>query len=130
MPDEGSPKTGDPRIGIRIAPAMASLVVALTTVTLHPITPGRTAIIRKVIIANRNAASTRVRIGSGDFNQRIPEFFVGAGLDLELNEEELPRYEFRSLVDAALDITAQATVAAAATADVQVLIEVEEFAEQ
>lgn len=130
MAENGAPKTGDPRLGIRVASAMASLVAAATTVTLHPITPGRTAIIRKIIIANRNAASTRVRIGSGDFTQRIPEFFVGAGLDLELTEEEIPRYEFRSLVDAALDITAQATVAAAATADVQVLIEVEEFAEQ
>lgn len=130
MPEEGSPKTGDPRLGIRIAPAMASLIAAATTVTLHPITPGRTAVIRKVVIANRNAASTRVRIGSGDFTQRIPEFFVGAGLDLELNEEELPRYEFRSLADALLDITAQATVAAASPNDIQVLIEVEEFAEQ
>ena len=130
MAEESSPKTGDPRLGIRIAPAMVLLVAAATTVTIHPITPGRTAIIRKIIIANRNPASTFVSIGSGDFTARFPDLFVGAGLDLELTEEELPRYEFRSLVDALLDITARASVAAAAPDEVQVLIEVEEFGEQ
>lgn len=130
MAEEGSPKTGDPRLGVRITPAMGSLVAAATSVTLHAITPGRTAIIRKVIIANRNPANTVVSLGEADFTQRIPDFFVGAGLDLELTEEELPRYEYRSLAGAAVDIVARASVAAAAPDDVQVLIEVEEFGEQ
>ena len=130
MPENSSPKTGDPRLGIRVSPAMASITVAATTTNLHLITPGRTATIRKIMWSNRNAAVSMLQIGSGDFTQRLPEIFMAAGLDGVIGEEELPRYEFRSLADAAEDITAQATVAAVAPNDIQVSIEVEEFEEQ
>jgi len=126
MPD----KTGDPRIGVRFSPAMASIVANLTTIDLHLITPGRTAVVRKIMWSNRNAAASMLRIGSGDFNQRLPDIWMAPGLDGVMVEEELPRYEFRILADVAEDITAQATVAAAAPNDIQVSIEVEEFEEQ
>ena len=131
-----SPKTGDPRVGVRRTSAMASITVAATTTLIHQITPGRTAIIRKIMWANRNAATGRLRFGSTDaaaggaggvYAQRIPEIFIGAGLSGELTEEDLPNYEFRTLVDVNTDIVAQSSVAAVAPNDIQVTIEVEEF---
>ena len=134
-----SPKTGDPRVGIRKTSAMASIVAAATTTLLHAITPGRTAIVRKVMWNNRNGTTGRLQIGSTDsatggvggvFAQRLPEIFMPAGQSGVLTEEDLPNYEFRSLVDVNTDIVAQSTVGAAATADPQVIIEVEELGEQ
>ena len=134
--EQTSPKTGDPRVGTRISPAMASITVAATTTMLHQITPGRVAIVRKVMWANRNTQSSRLQIGStdaaaggvgGTYTQRLPEIFMGAGLSGVVPEEELPNYEFRSLIEVNTDIVARATVAAVATADIQVSIEVEEI---
>ena len=129
MPD-GSPKTGDPRVGVRHTSAMGSIIAAATTVTLHQLTPNRTAIIRKIMWANRGAVSGVLRIGSGDFTARIPEIDIFAGLGGVLTEDDLPNYEFRLLVDVAADITTQSDVGGAAPADIQVMIEVEEFGEQ
>ena len=136
---DANPQTGDPRVGLRRTSAMASIVAATTTYVLHAITPGRTAIIRKVMFANRNAATARLRIGSTDaaaggaggaYVQRLPEIFAAAGLSGLIPEEELPNYEFRILVDANTDIVIQSDIGAAAPNDIQVIIEVEEFGEQ
>lgn len=132
-------KTADPRVGIRITPAMASITAAATTTMLHQVTPGRTAKIRKLIWNNRNAATGKLRIGSTDsatggtggvFTQRIPEVHMPAGQHGTLTEEELAGYEFRLLADVNTDIVAQSTVGAASPNDVQVQAEVEEFGEQ
>lgn len=134
-----NPKTGDPRVGIRRTGPMASIVAATTTTLLYRITPGRTAVIRKLNWNNRNAASGELRIGSTDsatggvggvFTQRQPEIGLPAGLDGQLGEDDLVGYEYRTLVDVTTDIVAQATVGAASPNDIQVSVEVEEFAEQ
>lgn len=139
---EGNPITGDPRVGVRFSAPMASITIAATTTLLCAIPGGsgsaqpRTAVIRKIMWSNRNGGNSKLRIGStdsgtggtgGNFTQRLPEINMLAGLDGELNENDLPRYEFRSLADDDTDIVGQASVAAVSPNDIQVSIEVEFF---
>ena len=131
-----APLTGNPRVGVRKTPTLASIVAATTTTMLYQITPARTAIIRKMWAINRNVASARLRIGSTDsatggvggvFTQRLPEILLLSGQDVEFGENDLPGYEFRRLEAVNTDIVAQSPQGAAAPNDVQIMVEVEEF---
>ena len=113
------------RRGLRKVQAQASCVANNTAVTLHDLSTGRTAVIRKLHVYNANTgASTRVQLGTGAagaFTQVFPDIFLPAGVDLELTEDQLLEWEFTA------DITVEATVAAAAPSNVIVMAEVEEF---
>jgi hypothetical protein len=109
---------------LRKASPIASCTVAVTAVALHTLSPGRSAIIRKLRVRNRNAGATVVQIGTGlggALVEAMPGFTVLAGLETEIPEEQLPEVEFFA------NITCQATVAGVAPADVQVQVEVEEY---
>lgn len=118
-------KTKHYRDGILKATPIASCVANSTAVTLHTMSPGRTANLRKLSIFNGNGAPTRIQIGTGlaaAFVQAIPDIYCVNGQDLQITEEQIPAVEFTA------DITVRATTAAASPADVQVLAEVEEYA--
>lgn len=113
----------DYRRGIRKNGAMISLIAATTPLAAFLLTATRTAVIRKVAIANHNGGATQVQIGTGTapFVQAIPDIAVPAGQDVTLTEDEIQEIEFSA------DITVQASVAGAAPANVLVLLDVEEY---
>ena len=100
-----APKTGDPRVGIRVTAPLASIVAGATTTMLYQGTPGTTFIIRKISWNNRNGAASRLRIGStnsavggvaGVFTQRLVEIFMPAGQHGFVDEDDgLPGWEYR-----------------------------------
>ena len=115
------------REGIRKWSAMVSIVAPATPINLYLLTAGRTAILRKLHMFNRNAANTIVQVGTGlggAFAQNMPGWFVSTGQDREVGMDSL-----EPIVDLeyTATITVQATVVAAAPNDVQVIAEVEEF---
>ncbi len=127
-------------VGTVVTPAMASIVGALASTILHTISPGKRAIIRKLMCTNRTLANGFLRIGFLDnvaaFNQVWPDILIPAGADIEINEADLPirgnapeGFEVDTTAGAgALGIIyAQATVGGAAPNDVQVMLEVEEI---
>ena len=113
------------RYGLRKPSPIGSIVAAATPITVFIHSAGRTLNVRKIHITNRNAAATVVQIGqglAGAFVQAIPSYYaVGGGMDLEITEDQIPDVEFTG------DVTAQASVAAAAPNDVQIQVEVEEY---
>lgn len=112
------------RKGIRKVSAIASAVANNTPVTLYQLTAGRTCVVRKLHIYNDNAAQSVVQLGTGGagaFTQRIPGFLAMPDMETIYREDDLLEYEFTA------DITVQASVAAADPADVEVMVEVEEF---
>ncbi len=122
--------------GIRFTTPIRSIVAGAATTMLHQVTAGRTAVIRKIMYNNRNGVGSDLQIGStnspvggiaGAFTQRLPAIDMLATLGDTLTEDQLPAYEFRKYADGATDIVMQATVAAAAPNDVQVMAEIEEF---
>ncbi len=115
------------KLGIRKTLAIpASIIAAATPIVLWNTTTGRTAIIRKLHIKNRQAGLVQVQIGTGLgglYVQSMPDIPVVAGMDETRDESFLaiPNQEFT------VAITVQASAAAAAPNDIQVLVEVEEF---
>jgi len=119
-----NPRTGDTRVGNRRSQTFVSITVAATSTTLYQLTVSRTAIIRKAIITNRAGASTQVIFGetvAAVWTPRFPPLFIPNNQDVELEEEMIPAFEFTS------DIIGRASAAGADPADVQVILEVEEF---
>ncbi|RJO60329.1 MAG: hypothetical protein C4542_09565 [Dehalococcoidia bacterium] len=112
------------RKGIRKVSPIASCVAANTPVTLYQLTNGRTCVIRKIIAKNENPADTQIQIGTGlgaGYVQAMPGINLVADQDLQITEEFIPEVEFTA------DITVQATVAAAAPSEVDIMVEVEEY---
>ena len=112
------------RIGIRRVSALVSHVAAATPATQYILSPGRVAVVRKVMVRNRSGNTTHLQLGTGLgglFAARLPGFVAVNGFDGEWTEAQIPEVEFGA------DITAQVSAAGAAPADVEVLIEVEEF---
>ena len=114
------------REGVRRTGPIASITAVSTATLVFSIAAARTGIIRKLHIANNNAAPNEVQIGDtiGAFVQRIPSIYVPANQDIELGEDVLQDWEF----DGTNDIIAQVVGgAAAAPNDVQIQVTVEEF---
>jgi hypothetical protein len=111
------------RPSIEKAGTLTSLVAALTALTIHTLTGGRTARLTKLHVFNGQAGSVLLEIGTGTapFVRALPRIFLTAGMELELDEDQLAGVEFTA------SITAQADAAAAAPADVQLLPTVVEF---
>lgn len=105
---------------------MASIVAAATPTLVCAVTNNRTAIIRKLHIANNNPAANEVQIGDtiGAFVQRIPSFYVPGNQDIEFGEDVIQDWEFNSANDIIVNVVG---AAAAAPNDVQIQVTVEEF---
>ena len=117
-------------IGVIIPSGLApiSLVAALTPVILYTPLAGQRVRINKLHVANRNGADTQLQIGRnvGGFVQIYPNIIILAGMDDEITEDRLIRYWWGTINAAPPDpIVIQATVAAAAPADVQIYGELE-----
>lgn len=108
--------------------AYASIIAANTTTTLYQISPGNTAKLRKLMVTNRTGGNGFLRLGylnaAATFVQVFPDILLINGVDLELNEADLPNYWWRGTGYNLTDIVAQASVGAASPTDVQVFIEV------
>lgn len=119
------------RHGLRKTGALVALtsLAASTPATLYQLTPtgNRTCILRKLILQNRTALDGRLQIGTGlavAFVQQIPDYFVSAGMDLQLDETLIPEFESNA------DLTFQVTfITGVAGADVHAQAEVDEYGE-
>lgn len=111
------------RPSIEKAGTLTSLVAAAAPLTIHTLTGGRTARLVKLHVFNGQAAGIQLEIGTAlaPLVRALPRFFVVAGMELELGPEDLAGVEFTA------SITAQASAAAAAPADVQLIPTVVEF---
>ena len=112
-------------------------------VTLHTLSTGKRAVIRKLMITNRTGGNVNVWIGYGDltvaasvFRQTMPSIFMANGMDTELTEDQIPlngntpqgfAADTTAITGSNGNIIAEASNAAAAPADVQIIAEVEEF---
>lgn len=114
----------DYRHGIRKTSALVSVTVPNSGTALYTLSAGRTAVVRKLHIFNNNAANGIVRLGTGlagAFVAAMPGWFVVAGQDLWIREEDLEAVEFTA------NITVSSSVAAVAPNDILITIEVEEY---
>lgn len=106
------------------SPAYASVVAANTAVTLWNTTSGRTAILKKLHVENRQGAQIRLEVGTvtgGIFTASMPAFIVPALTDQYYSEDQIVAVEFAGA------ISVQASAAGASPADVRVSPEVEEY---
>ena len=138
-------------MGVRITGNMQSIVgvgggnnAALANqVTLHTLSTGKRAVIRKLRWCNRTGANVNIWIGYGDltvaasvFRQTMPDILAVNGVDGELTEEQIPlngnmpqgfAADTTAITGSNGNILAEASNAAADPADVQIIAEVEEF---
>lgn len=114
------------RLGIAKVGDRTSIIAAATPTLLYPVTPGRTAKIKKIIAYNGQAADVVLEIGDGAaaaFVRRFPRIRLITGFHTTIPVDELPEHEFAP----ANDIYGQASAAGAAPLDVEVKVEVEEY---
>ena len=118
-------------VGIRKVVAYTSIVLggavaAVNPTLIYTLSTGCSAIIRKLMVTNRQAAPILLAIGTVAAPpalltvQAYPLFYVINGMDTEWSEDMLPAFIFRS------SIYALPSAAGAFPADVSVMLEVEE----
>lgn len=111
------------RRGIRKSLPFASIVVAATDTLLYTLTTGRTFIVRKLHIVNHAVgAQVFVHLTNVGGAQLMPGWYVPNNTDLELTEEDITALEFTA------SLYARSSAAAAAPNEVQIAVEIEEFA--
>ena len=112
------------RSGIRKQSAVVASPVTGAAAALYNITPGRTAIIRRIMWQNNCGGNSNLSLGQGlaaAFAADLPPIVTLNGLDGQLNEWDIPNVEIQWT--AALPaITLESTVAG-----INVTIEVEEI---
>ena len=114
----------DYKRGIPNDSPVASIVAAATGTAVYDLSNARSARVRKLHIKNNNAADANVSLGTGlagAYAAATIAWLVLAGKEIILQAEEIEAPEFMA------SITAASSVAAAAPADVQVQIQVEEY---
>jgi len=114
----------DYKKGISSTTPIASLIANNSGVVVHDLAPNRSAKVRKAHFLNHGAVTTYVSLGTGLLGAYVAStvaWEVLAGMDLTIEEKDLVAPEWSA------DITAAATVAAAAPANVEVQLEVEDF---
>ena len=112
------------RIGIRKPSAVVASPVTGAAIALYNITPGRSAIIRRIMWINACGGNSNLSLGQGlaaAFAARLPAIVTLNGLDGQLNEWDFPQVEIQYTV-ALPAITLESTVAG-----INVVIEVEEI---
>ena len=114
----------DERPGIRVCKDRRSITAAATPTLVYQVTTGRTARLVKLVWYNGQAADITLEIGTYDgatFTRRLPRIRAITRQHDGLSELECPEFEFES------DIYAQASAAAAAPNDVEVIAVVNEI---
>jgi hypothetical protein len=112
------------RTGIRKPSLPIASPVAGAAIALYNITPGRSAIIRKIMWHNACGANSSLSLGTGlagAFAAVLPAIVTLSGLDGQLNEADLPAVEI-PYTAALPSITFQSTIAG-----ITVTLEVEEI---
>jgi len=114
----------DYKHGIPAVSPIASIIAAATGTLVHTLPATRTCRARKIHIFNHNAATANVSLGTGLAGLFVPAMVawqVLAGMDLIVEEGQIPDFEFTA------NVTASSNVAGAAPANVEIQIEVEEY---
>jgi hypothetical protein len=111
--------------GIRKAVPYVSIVGVGAPTLIYTLSTGCSAIIRKLMVTNRQAAPILLGIGTWVAGaalalQAYPLFYVINGMDTEWSEDMLPAYVFRT------SIYALPSAAGAFPADISCMLEVEE----
>ena len=139
-------------MGTRITGGLQSIIAAgggdgvavgLNAQILHTLSPGKRAVLRRLMWRNRTPADVDLWIGYGDltvagsvFRQTVPTILAITGIDGELTEAELPingngpegfSADTTAVTGSTGDILVEASAAGAAPADVQIMAEVEEY---
>lgn len=125
--------------GIRITGGLASITVAATTTTLHTISTGKRAIIKKIRVNNRQGANVNLTIGyntlAAVWTPVMPNLVCMPG-ENSWSETDLPicgntpegfQADSTAVTGFGGNIAARASAAAVSPNDIQVQIEVEEI---
>lgn len=125
---------------VRISGGLRSIVAATTSTALHTISTGLTAVIRKIIVRNHQGANIDLQIGydtlAAVFTVVLPDLLCLAGMENIWTEDDIPimgnypqgfKADTTPVTGNTGIIVGQASAAAAAPADIEVIIEVEEF---
>lgn len=129
-----------PGQALRITGGLVSCVAAATTYTLHTLSTGKRAIVRKISAFNHQAVAVRLQIGyltlGAVFTPCLPDIYLVTGMDLRLTEDEIPVCgnspegfiaDTTAVTGTLGNISCQVSAAAAAPADIEVQVEVEEI---
>lgn len=122
--DLRNPRTGDPRVGYRVATLPTSLIANATDVVVFDSNAAEDAklIVRKIMIDNRTGGTRRVIISDGTDNI----YFINGvpnGITTVYTEDDIPAV----LVPTGRDISAQTDVSAAAPNNMWVQLEIEKI---
>lgn len=104
-----------------------AITVAGTATLLYQVPAGRTIVIRKIWAMNNNTSASVVTFWTSTTNPPVATFRVTPGInvalgsDRELREADIPRTELSGYV------FAQATVAGVAPAEIDLLVEWDEY---
>lgn len=110
-----------PPRGVRMSPPLVSITVANTTTNVFTRSTNLLHFyIVKIMAVNRTPNSLIfLRLGDGNFNQRLPDIDLPRESTVVLTADEIPFHDFTA------DLVAQASAAGAAPNDVQLKVEVE-----
>lgn len=110
---------------IRKTSQLVSIIAAGAPPTLiYTLSQGRTARIKKIMLMNNTGGVDTVIFGEGAaaaWAPRMPAVYMLAGFDEQLDEWQIPQYEFQT------DIYAISANAGAAPATMDILLELEEI---
>lgn len=124
-------------MGVRLTGGLIDILVANTSYTAFTLSPGKRAVIKKILWFNNTGGNGFLWIGAtiaAAFTQLLPSILMVNGVDGELGEDEIPicgNTPEGFVADTTVatlttgDIVVQATVGAAAP-NCRVIIEVEE----
>lgn len=107
---------------VRKVSRLVSIVAAATNTLIYTITTGRTARIKKIMLMNNTGVNDQVIFGeviAGAWTPRMPAVYVLTPFDEQLDEWQIPQFEFET------NIWARSAGAGAITT-MDVLIEVDE----
>jgi len=108
--------------GIRKTSQLVAIAAPAANTLIHTLSQGRTARIKKIMLMNNTGVNDTVVFGElvgGVWTPRMPAVYVLTPFDEQLDEWQIPQYEFQS------DIYARSAGAGVGTTE-DCLIEVEE----
>jgi len=108
---------------IRKTSQLVSIAAAAAEALIYTLSQGRTARIKKIMLMNNTGANDQVIFGelvAGAWTPRMPAIYVLTPFDEQLDEWQIPQFEFQS------NIYARSATAGVGTTE-DVLIEIEEI---
>jgi len=107
---------------IRKTSQLVSIAAAAAEALIYTLSQGRTARIKKIMLMNNTGANDQVIFGelvAGAWTPRMPAIYVLTPFDEQLDEWQIPQFEFQS------NIYARSATAGVGTTE-DVLLELEE----